>query len=129
MLYFDHHETLRRDGGAGFGAVPQFVQAIDVGRRELSAPHVEHRAHHLTHHITKERAPANGKDQLFVVRAARQLGREDFALENECRAFDVFCGFRLFNCTLDVRVLYPQILLVFLDEFCIVLSKFFDGGV
>src|SRR5260370_7493030 len=80
VLDLDHYEGLRWNGRDGFRAVPEFVQEIDVRREEFSASDVEQRAHHLAHHITKKRAPANRKDQLLVVRRAHQLGRVDFAL-------------------------------------------------
>src|SRR5260370_30775618 len=63
VLHFNHHEALGRNGGAGFRAVPQFIQAINIRGRELPAAHVEQRAHHLAHHIAKERPPAHGEDQ------------------------------------------------------------------
>src|SRR5260370_39992057 len=73
VLHFNHNETLGRHGGARFGTVPEFVQAIDIRGGELPAAHVEQRAHHLAHHITKERSPAHGESHFFVVRTAQQL--------------------------------------------------------
>src|SRR5260370_2483834 len=80
VLDLDHYEALRWNGRAGFRAVPEFVQAIDVRRQEFSAPAVEQRAHHLAHHITKKRPPANGKDQLLVVRRRPPSGQADSGL-------------------------------------------------
>src|SRR5882762_5862192 len=66
VLDFDHNEAMGRHGGTGFGAVAEFVQAIDVRGHELAAPDVEQRADHLAHHVAKKGAPAHRKDQLLV---------------------------------------------------------------
>src|SRR5260370_12851356 len=42
VLDLDHHETLRRNGRAGFRAVTEFVQTITVPRHEFPPPHTYH---------------------------------------------------------------------------------------
>lgn len=76
----DHAETLRRNGGAGFGAVFEFVEAVNIFRLQLAATDVKKRAYHLTDHIAEKRAAAHGEDEFFVVGGAVQFGGIDFAL-------------------------------------------------
>src|SRR6266496_465191 len=80
MLDLNHDQALRWNRGAGFGAVPEFIEALDIRRGKFAAAHVQKRSNHLAHHVTQERTAANGKNQFFVVRSARQLSRVDFAL-------------------------------------------------
>src|SRR5712691_4161181 len=55
VLHSDHNETVGRHGRAGFRAIPEFEQSIDIRGGKFPAPNVEQRAHHLAHHVTKER--------------------------------------------------------------------------
>src|SRR5713226_5196988 len=80
VLDFNHYEALRGHGWPGFRAIPEFEQPIDVRRGEFSSAHVQQRPHHLAHHIAKKGAPADRKNQLFIISSADQLGRVDFAL-------------------------------------------------
>src|SRR5260370_16061884 len=54
ILHFNHYEALGRNGGTRFRTVPQFIHAINIGWSELAAAHVQHRVHHLAHHIANE---------------------------------------------------------------------------
>src|SRR5258708_23171166 len=80
MLDLNHDQALWWNRGAGFGAVPEFIEALDIRSRKFAAAHVQKRSTHLARHLTQERPAANGKNQFFVIRSARQLSRVDFAL-------------------------------------------------
>ncbi len=73
VLDFDHDEAVGRHGRAGFRAILEFVEAIDVRGRELAAANTKQRADHLAHHVAQERTTLYGKDQLLIVRAANEI--------------------------------------------------------
>src|SRR5256885_10773390 len=55
VLYFDHHQAMRRHGGPGLRAVSKFVQTIDIRMLLFRAPDVLQGGHLSPAHIAKER--------------------------------------------------------------------------
>ena len=51
MLDLNHDQALRWNRGAGFGAVPEFIEALDIRRCKFAAAHVQ-KASIVTSHIT-----------------------------------------------------------------------------
>src|ERR1700761_7858068 len=81
MFGADHHQALRRHRGAGFRAIAQFEQPVDVVGPQFPLPDVQQRADHFSNHIAQKGSPVHSEDEFLIVGSrAYQLRRENLAL-------------------------------------------------